>query len=91
MKIARNSLIASIRQGHDMKQKTLLRFQLCLAAFAFYALLKYPGNSRFLVSLACLVVMFVVAKFETSLTEGKNEEEGQRALIRARFNRLTVC
>ena len=61
-----------------MKQKTLVLFQLFLAVFAFYALLKYPGNSRFLVSLACLVGMFVVAKIEMSLIEGKNhEEEGQ--------------
>ena len=61
-----------------MKQKTLLLFQLCLAVFAFYALLKYPGNSRYLVSLACLVGMFVVAKVETSLMQDKDDEKGQR-------------
>jgi hypothetical protein len=58
-----------------MKGKTLLLFQLLLAVFAFYALLKYPGNLRLLVSLACLVGMFVIAKVEMSLTERKNHEE----------------
>lgn len=61
-----------------MKQKTLLLFQLCLGVFAFYALLKYPGNSRYLVSLACLVGMFVVAKVETSLMQDEDDEKGQR-------------
>jgi len=65
-----------------MKGKTLLLFQLFLAVFAFYAVLKYPGNSRFLVSLACLVVMFVLAKVETSLTESENHEEGQSSDMR---------
>lgn len=59
-----------------MKQKSLVLFQLFLAVFAFYSLLKYPGSSRFLVSLACLVGMFVVARVEMSLKDSKNHEEG---------------
>jgi hypothetical protein len=66
-----------------MKGKTLLLFQLFLAVFAFYALLKYPGNIRFLVPLACLIGMFVLAKFETSLTQSKNHGEGQSSDTRS--------
>jgi len=68
-----------------MKQKTLLLFQLFLAVFAFYALVNYPGSSRFLVPLACLVGMFVIAKVEPSLTEraglqhGPGDDVGRRA------------
>jgi len=52
-----------------MKQKTLLLFQLFLLIFAFYVLLSYSGNQCLLVSLACLMGMFVLGKVETSVTE----------------------
>jgi hypothetical protein len=60
-----------------MKQKTLLLFQLFLLIFTCYALLKYSGNQRLLVSLACLVSMFAVGKVETTVRERSNQETGQ--------------
>jgi hypothetical protein len=59
-----------------MKQKTLLLFQLLLAVFAIYAVLKYSGNQRLYVPLTCLLAMFVVGKVETAVTE---KDEKQRA------------
>ena len=60
-----------------MKQKTILLFELFLLIFAIYALLKYSGGQRLLVSLSCLVGMFVVGKVETSFTERSKHENGQ--------------
>jgi hypothetical protein len=60
-----------------MKQKTLLLFQLFLAVFAFYAVLKYSGNQRLIVAFFCLFGMFVVGKVETMVTEGDGKEEGK--------------
>jgi hypothetical protein len=60
-----------------MKQKTILLFELFLLIFAIYALLKYSGSQRLLVSLSCLVGMFVVGKVETSFTEPSKRENGQ--------------
>ena len=60
-----------------MKQKTILLFELFLLIFAIYALLKYSGSQRLLVSLSCLVGMFVVGKIETSFTERSKRENGQ--------------
>jgi len=60
-----------------MKQKTILLFELFLLIFAIYALMKYSGSQRLLVSLACLVGMFVVGKVETSFTEPSKRENGQ--------------
>ena len=60
-----------------MKQKTLLFFELFLLMFAFYALLSYSGNQRLLVSLGCLVGMFVIGKVETSVTERSKQEKGK--------------
>lgn len=60
-----------------MKQKTLLLFQLFLIIFALYSLLKYSGNQRWLVSLACLAGMFVVGKVETSLKERSKQKKDQ--------------
>jgi hypothetical protein len=62
-----------------MKQKTLLLFQLLLAVFAIYAVLKYSGNQRLYVPLACLLAMFVVGKVETAVTEKDKKDEKQRA------------
>ncbi|MGD8434067.1 MAG: hypothetical protein PVI73_08115 [Syntrophobacterales bacterium] len=65
-----------------MKQKTLLLFQLFLAVFAVYAVLKYSGNQRLYVPLACLFTMFLVGKIETAVTEKDKKEEKQRARAR---------
>ncbi|NVM26139.1 MAG: hypothetical protein HWN70_09550, partial [Desulfobacterales bacterium] len=60
-----------------MKQKTLLLFQLFLLIFAFYVLLSHSGSQRLLVSLGCLVGMFVIGKVETSVTERGKLEKGK--------------
>ncbi|MDY6952138.1 MAG: hypothetical protein SWE60_11545 [Thermodesulfobacteriota bacterium] len=52
-----------------MKKRTLQLFQLFLLVFALYALVKYTGHERFLVSLACLMIAFVVGKIEAGLKE----------------------
>lgn len=65
-----------------MKQKTLLLFQLFLAVFAVYAVLKYTGNQRLIVPLACLVTMFIVGKVETMVTESHEKEEDKKARAR---------
>jgi hypothetical protein len=57
-----------------MKQTSLLLFQLFLIIFAFYALLKYTGSQRFLVSLTCLASMYVVGKVETDHTERSEDD-----------------
>ena len=62
-----------------MKQKTLLLFQLFLAVFAVYAVLKYSGNQRLYVPLTCLFTMFLVGKVETAVTEKSKKEEKRRA------------
>ena len=62
-----------------MKQKTLLLFQLFLAVFAVYAVLKYSGNQRLYVPLTCLFTMFLVGKVETAVTEKDKKDEKQRA------------
>lgn len=62
-----------------MKQKTLLLFQLFLAVFAVYAVLKYSGNQRLYVPLICLLTMFLVGKVETAVTEKNKKEEKRRA------------
>lgn len=62
-----------------MKQKTLLLFQLFLAVFAVYAVLKYSGNQRLYVPLTCLLTMFLVGKVETAVTEKDKKEEKRRA------------
>jgi hypothetical protein len=56
-----------------LKERTLQLFQLFLLIFAFYALVKYDGNERFLVSLACLVTAFLVGKVETRLGEHRKK------------------
>jgi hypothetical protein len=61
----------------NMTKKTLLLFQLFLTLFALYALLKFSGNQRLLVSLACLVGMLVLEKVETSFTERSKQEKDQ--------------
>jgi hypothetical protein len=58
-----------------MKQKTLLLFQLLLAVFAFYAVVKYRGNMRLIAPLFCLIGMFVVSKVETILTDKEEVKE----------------
>jgi len=60
-----------------LKQRTLQLFQLFLLVFALYAVVKYTGHERFLVSLACLMIAFVVGKVETGLKEP--DKKGQPA------------
>jgi len=60
-----------------MKHKTLLLFELFLVVFAFYAMLKYTGNLRFLLPSLCLVTMLVVGKVESGFTERSNQENSQ--------------
>ena len=60
-----------------MKQKTLLLFQLLLAVYAFYTVLNYTGNMRFIVPLFCLIGMFVISKVETAWTERSKGEKAQ--------------
>ncbi len=62
-----------------MKQKTLLLFQLLLAVFAFYSVLKYTGSQRLTVPLFCLLGMFVVGKVESMVTEGDEMKEQKKA------------
>ncbi len=62
-----------------MKQKTLLLFQLFLAVFAIYSVLKYSGNQRLLVPLTCLFTMFVVGKVETAVVEKDKKEMERKA------------
>jgi hypothetical protein len=60
-----------------MKQKTLLLFQLLLAVTTFCVLLRYRGNYGLLLSLACLLAMFVVGKVEASLKERSKPRANQ--------------
>jgi hypothetical protein len=57
-----------------VKRRTLQLFQLFLLLFAFYSLLKYGGNQRLLVSLSCLVAVFLVGKVETMIKEDRKAE-----------------
>ena len=61
-----------------MKQKTLLLFQLFLAVFAIYAVLKYSGNQRLLVPLTCLFTMFVLGKVETAVAEKDKKDQNKK-------------
>ncbi len=63
-----------------MTAKTLLLFELFLAAFAFYAVWHYPGNLRLLVPLACLVSMFVVARIDSGISDRRGREEQGQAV-----------
>jgi len=65
-----------------MKQKTLLLFQLLLAIFSIYSVLKYSGNQRMIIPLTCLVAMFLVGKVETAVSEREKKKKDER--LRAR-------
>ena len=65
-----------------MKQKTLLLFQLLLAVFAFYAVVKYRGNMRLIAPLFCLVGMFVVSKVETILSDKDEEKDTKEETVK---------
>jgi hypothetical protein len=65
-----------------MKQKTLLLFQLLLAVFSIYSVLKYSGNQRMIIPLTCLVAMFLVGKVETAVTERDKRKKEHRARAR---------
>jgi hypothetical protein len=61
-----------------MGEKTLLLFELFLAAFAFYAVWHYPGTVRLLIPLACLVSIFAVARIDSRLSDRRRGgEQGQ--------------
>ncbi|UCG20268.1 MAG: hypothetical protein JSU80_11090 [Deltaproteobacteria bacterium] len=62
-----------------MKQKTLLLFQLLLAVFSIYSVLKYSGNQRMIIPLTCLVAMFLVGKVETAVSEKEKRKEDEKA------------
>jgi hypothetical protein len=66
-----------------MKQKTLLLFQLLLAVFSIYSVLKYSGNQRMIIPLTCLVAMFLVGKVETAVTEKEKRKKAERAKARS--------
>ncbi len=57
-----------------MKKRTLQLFQLLLLVFCLYSLLIYTGNMRLLISLACLVGVFLIGKIQTAVAE--QEEQG---------------
>jgi len=65
-----------------MQQKTLLLFQLLLAVFSIYSVLKYSGNQRMIIPLTCLVAMFLVGKVETAVTERDKRKKEHRAKAR---------
>lgn len=65
-----------------MKQKTLLLFQLLLAVFSIYSVLKYSGNQRMTIPLACLVAMFLVGKVETAVSEREKKKKAQAVKAR---------
>lgn len=57
-----------------MKKKTLLLLQLSLLIFTFYVLMNCSENLRLLLSLSCLLVVFVIGRVENSLTERSKQE-----------------
>lgn len=61
-------------QDRHLRQRTLELFQLFLLVFAFYAPLQDSNSQHLLVSLACLVAVFVVGKLKTTFTEASNKE-----------------
>ncbi|MDY6988963.1 MAG: hypothetical protein SWQ30_13005 [Thermodesulfobacteriota bacterium] len=73
-----------------MKQRTLQLFQLFLLVYALYAVVKYSGHERFLVSLACLVTAFVVGKVETRLkAQDENRQPAGHAPRRPQVAKTT--
>ena len=69
----------SSSQEIAMKQKTLLLFQLFLAVFAVYAVLKYTGTQRLIVPLTCLITMFAVGKVETMVAASDEIQEDKKS------------
>jgi len=61
-------------QEHPVRQRTLELFQLFLLVFAFYAPLQNHSDQHLLVSLACLVAVFVVGKLKTSFAGAIHKE-----------------
>jgi hypothetical protein len=72
-----------------MKQKTLLLFQLLLAVFSIYSVLKYSGNQRMIIPLTCLVAMFLVGKVETAVTEKDKRKKEHRSKARKGIEKET--
>ena len=68
-----------------MKQKTLLLFQLLLAVFSIYSVLKYSGNQRLIIPLSCLIAMFLVGKVETAVAESEKRKEDKKEKRRKRL------
>lgn len=65
------------REDCNLKHRTLQLFQLFLLVFAFYLPLQDSGNQHWLVSLACLVTVFMVEKLKTTFTEASHKENEQ--------------
>ena len=64
-------------QDRHLGQRTLQLFQLFLLVFAFYMPVRDSANPRLLVSLACLVTVFLVGKVEASYAQRSKGEERQ--------------
>jgi len=65
------------RQDCTLKHRTLQLFQLFLLVFAFYLPVQDSNNQHLLLSLACLVTVFIVEKLRTTFTEARNKENDQ--------------
>ena len=68
-------------QGRHLGERTLQLFQLFLLVFAFYMPMRDSANPRLLVSLACLVTVFLVGKVEASYAQRSKGEERQGSQI----------
>jgi hypothetical protein len=64
-------------QDRHLGQRTLQLFQLFLLAFAFYMPMRDSAHPRFLVSLACLVTVFLVGKVEAGYSQRSKGEDRQ--------------
>lgn len=62
------------QEGNAGKQRTLELFQLFLLVFAFYVPLQDRSNEHLLVSLACLVAVFVVGKLKSPFSAALEKE-----------------
>jgi hypothetical protein len=68
-------------QDRHLGQRTLQLFQLFLLVFAFYMPVRDSANPRLLVSLACLVTVFLVGKVEASYAQRSKGEEREASEI----------
>ena len=78
-------------QDRHLGQRTLQLFQLFLLVFAFYMPMRDSANPRLLVSLACLVTVFLVGKVEASYAQRSKGEERQHSEITKKDGTKTVA